>query len=108
MSEHPHNHDEEEQFITLIDEEGNETLFEVLITFQGEGDFADKNYVLVTPAGREEDENGEIEIQAYSYTENESGTEGQLEPIPEDAEAEWDFISEVFEAFIENQDDEVY
>ena len=47
------------------------------------------------------DENGEVEIQAYSFTENEDGTEGDLQPIPEDSDAEWDMIEEVFNSFME-------
>ena len=53
------------------------------------------------PANAEEDENGEVEIQAYSFTENEDGTEGDLQPIPEDSDAEWDMIEEVFNSFME-------
>ena len=30
---------------------------------------------------QKEDENGEVEIQAYSFIENEDGTEGELQPI---------------------------
>ena len=60
-----------------------------------------KNYVLLIPASAEEDENGEVEIQAYSFTENEDGTEGDLQPIPEDSDAEWDMIEEVFNSFME-------
>ena len=60
-----------------------------------------KNYVLLIPANAEEDENGEVEIQAYSFTENEDGTEGDLQPIPEDSDAEWDMIEEVFNSFME-------
>ena len=56
---------------------------------------------LLIPANAEEDENGEVEIQAYSFTENEDGTEGDLQPIPEDSDAEWDMIEEVFNSFME-------
>ena len=82
--DHDHNHDDRE-FITLVDDQGAESLFEILLTIDGP----------------EEDENGEVEIQAYSYTENENGTEGDLQPIPEDATAEWDMIEEVFNSFME-------
>ena len=64
---HDHNHDERE-LITLVDEQGNETLFEILLTIDGKEEFG-KNYVLLIPANAEEDENGEVEIQAYSFTE---------------------------------------
>jgi len=65
---HDHNHDHEErELITLVDEQGNETLFEIL----------------------------------YSFIENEDGTEGELQPIPEDSEDEWNMIEEVFNSFME-------
>ena len=98
---HDHNHDHEErELITLVDEQGNETLFEILLTIDGKEEFG-KNYVLLVPVNAEEDENGEVEIQAYSFTENEDGTEGELQPIPEDSEDEWNMIEEVFNSFME-------
>ena len=97
--DHDHNHDDRE-FITLVDDQGAESLVGILLTIDGQEEFG-KNYVLLIPASAEEDENGEVEIQAYSYTENENGTEGDLQPIPEDASAEWDMIEEVFNSFME-------
>ncbi|MFA9413727.1 MULTISPECIES: DUF1292 domain-containing protein [Streptococcus] len=97
-----HNHEHDHDVITLVDEEGNETLFEILLTIDGREEFG-KNYVLLVPAGAEADETGEIEIQAYSYTENEDGTEGDLLPIPEDSDAEWDMIEEVFNSFVDEE-----
>ena len=87
-----HNHDHEHEVITLVDEQGNETLFEILLTIDGREEFG-KNYVLLVPAGAEEDEQGQVEIQAYSFTENEDGTE--------DSDAEWDMIEEVFNSFLD-------
>ncbi|MDG3143141.1 DUF1292 domain-containing protein [Streptococcus suis] len=95
-----HNHEQEVEVVTLVDDQGNESLFEILLTIDGKEEFG-KNYVLLVPAGAQEDDNGEIEIQAYSYTENEDGTEGDLQPIPEDSDAEWDMIEEVFNSFID-------
>ena len=60
-----------------------------------------KNYVLLVPVNAEEDEDGQVEIQAYSFIENEDGTEGELQPIPEDSEDEWNMIEEVFNSFME-------
>ena len=92
---HDHNHDHEErELITLVDEQGNETLFEILLTIDGKEEFG-KNYVLLVPVNAEEDEDGQVEIQAYSFIENEDGTEGELQPIPEDSEDEWNMIEEV-------------
>ena len=53
------------------------------------------------PEGTEKDADCHIEIQAYSFTENEDGTEGALQPIPEDADAEWIMIEEVFNSFLD-------
>ena len=83
---HDHNHDHEErELITLVDEQGNETLFEILLTIDGKEEFG-KNYVLLVPVNAEEDEDG---------------TEGDLQPIPEDSEDEWNMIEEVFNSFME-------
>lgn len=97
-----HNHDHEHEVITLVDEQGNEALFEILLTIDGREEFG-KNYVLLVPAGSQEDESGEVEIQAYSFTENEDGTEGDLQPIPENSDAEWDMIEEVFNSFLDEE-----
>lgn len=99
---HDHNHEHQHEVITLVDENGNETLFEILLTIDGREEFG-KNYVLLVPAGAEEDEQGEIEIQAYSFTENADGTEGDLQPILEDSDAEWDMIEEVFNSFLDEE-----
>lgn len=93
---------EEADFITLVDEEGNESLFEILLTIDGQEEF-DKNYVLLAPADMSEDEMGQVEIQAYSFTENEDGTEGELQSIPEDSDKEWQMIEEVFNSFMEEE-----
>ena len=96
---HIHTKKHERDVITLVDDAGNESLFEIILTIDGREEFG-KNYVLLMPVGAEEDEDGQVEIQAYSYTENEDGTEGDLQPIPEDSNAEWDMIEEVFNSFM--------
>ena len=102
-SHHDHEHDhleghEGHEHITIIDEEGNEILYEVLFTF--ESDDYNKSYVLCYPAGIPEGE--EVELQAFSYVEAEDGTEGQLNPIETDAE--WDMVEEVLNTFLEDED----
>lgn len=106
MTEHHHDHEhsEEENYITLVDDNGNESLYSILLTIDGQEEFG-KNYVLVMPVEGEEDENGEVEIQAYSFTQNEDGTEGDLLPIPEDSEEEWNLVEDTFNAFMEQQED---
>ncbi len=100
---HDHDHDHDHEYITLIDEEGNESLFEILLTIDGEEEFANKQYVLLFPAGVEEDdEQAEVELLAYEYIEAEGSTEGDLRNIETDAE--WDMIEEVFNAFVEDEE----
>lgn len=103
MAEHTHDHDydhQEHEHITLVDEEGNETLYEILLTIDGQEEFG-RNYVLLYPAGADEDE--EVELQAYAYVENEEGTEGDLEQIETDKE--WDMIEEVFNTFMAEEEE---
>lgn len=101
---HEHDHNHEEDYLTLIDDNGNESLYEILLTIDGQEEFG-KNYVLVMPVDGEEDENGEVEIQAYSFIQNEDGTEGELQAIDENSDEEWDLIEEVFAEFMEQQED---
>ena len=86
-----HAHEEEKELITLYDEEGNESLYEILMTIDGQEEFG-KNYVLLYPSGTSDDD--EVELQAYSYEEEEEdGKEGKLLPIETDYE--WDMVEEV-------------
>ena len=64
--DHDHNHDERE-LITLVDEQGNETLFEILLTIDGKEEFG-KNYVLLIPANAEEKHPVDVFSPASRYT----------------------------------------
>ena len=89
--------------LTVINEEGQEIECEILFTF----DSAEykKDYVVYMPVGDEYvDEDGYPEIHVSSYTTNEDGEGGGLEPIED--EAEWDMIEEVVASFIEDQEEE--
>ncbi|MGY3725593.1 Uncharacterized protein YrzB, UPF0473 family [Granulicatella balaenopterae] len=101
MSEHNHNHDHEHghDHVTIIDEQGNEILHEILFTFESE-DFG-KSYVLLYPAGIPEDE--DVELQAFSYVESEEGMEGELLPI--ETEEEWDMVEEVLNTFLADEEE---
>ena len=61
----------EEQYITVSDDNGNETLYEVLFTFDSE-DYG-KSYILLIPAGSEPGD--QVDVLAYSFDKNLS--EGQ-------------------------------
>lgn len=97
---HNHDHEHDHDHITIVDEEGNEELYEILFTFESE-DF-DKSYVLVYPAGTSEGE--EIELSAFSYKESEGGLEGTLSSI--DTDEEWEMIEEVLNTFISEEEEE--
>ncbi|WP_456278180.1 DUF1292 domain-containing protein [Bacillus sp. AK128] len=89
-----------EKQITVIDENGNEQLCEVLFTFESE-EFK-KSYVLYYPVGADEDEE-DIEIHASSFTAGES-EEGELSPIETDEE--WDMIEEMLNTFLDEEEEE--
>jgi uncharacterized protein YrzB (UPF0473 family) len=92
-----------EKNITVIDENGNETLCEILLTFDSE-QFG-KSYVLYTPVGSdEENEEEELEIHAYSYNPGEGEDGGELMPI--ETEEEWDMIEEMVNTFFDEQEEE--
>ncbi|MGM7635707.1 DUF1292 domain-containing protein [Bacillus sp. Hm123] len=92
-------HDEKQ--ITIIDENGNEQLCEVLFTF--DSDAFEKSYVLYFPVGAEEDENEEIEIHASSFIPAEDGQDGELMPIESDEE--WDLIEEMLNTFLDEEEE---
>ena len=87
--------------ITVVDENGNEQLCEVLFTFDSE-EFG-KSYVLYYPIGAEEDEDGEIDIHASAFIPSEDGVDGELMPIETDEE--WDLIEEMLNTFLENEEE---
>lgn len=92
-------HDEKQ--ITIIDENGNEQLCEVLFTF--DSDEFEKSYVLYFPVGAEEDDNEEIEIHASSFIPAEEGQDGELMPIESDEE--WDLIEEMLNTFLDEEEE---
>lgn len=93
-----HNHESETEFITLVDTEGNEELYEILLTFESE-EF-DKSYVLVHPAASGDEE---VEVFAFTFQESEGGLEGELGDVETDEE--WDMIEEVLGAFVEEDEE---
>jgi uncharacterized protein YrzB (UPF0473 family) len=93
------NHDE--KHITVVDDDGNEQLCEVLFTF--DSDEFGKSYVLYYPVGAEEDDEDDIEIHASAFTPTEDGQDGELMPIESDEE--WDMIEEVLNTFLEEEEE---
>lgn len=92
-----------ENNITVVDEQGNEQLCEVLFTFDSE-EFG-KSYVLYYPIGAEDDDEEDIEIHASAFIPNEEGEDdGELMPIETDEE--WDMIEEMLNTFLDEQEDD--
>ncbi|MFJ5621485.1 DUF1292 domain-containing protein [Peribacillus loiseleuriae] len=91
-----------ENNITIVDENGNEQLCEVLFTFDSEQ--FNKSYVLYYPISAEDDEDEEIEIHASSFVPSEDNKDGELSPV--ETEEEWDVIEEMLSTFLDEEGDE--
>lgn len=90
------NNDDQDRQITLVDEKGNEELYEILFTFHS--DDYNKSYVLLYPAAVGEDE--DIEVQAFSYDADDAGevTSSDLHEITSDEE--WNMVQGVLNTFL--------
>ena len=91
-----------ENNITVVDEEGNEQLCEVLFTFDSE-EFG-KSYVLYYPMGADDNDEEDIEIHASAFMPSEDNEDGELMPIETDEE--WEMIEEMLNTFLDEQEDE--
>lgn len=93
-----------QETMTIVDENGNEHVCEVIFTFESK-DYG-KSYVLYHVLGQEDDDSEEIEIHASSFVPNEEGEEdGDLLPIEDDDE--WAMIEETLNTFLaEEEEDE--
>ncbi len=94
---------ENEELITIFDEEGNETLFEILFTFALEE--YKKEYVCVIPVGSEEEETDEDDIPdiyVFSYVSDETGEAGNLEEVID--EKEWSACEEVVNSVLDAEE----
>lgn len=91
--------EDEQRQITLVDENGNEELYEILFTFDSE-DF-NRSYVLLIPASAQEDE--QVDIYPFAYTPDDNGdaTSGDLQPIEDDDE--WDMVQGVLDVFLHDE-----
>ncbi len=87
-----------DKYITILDEENNESLAEVIFTFEDRGE----NYVLLTLVNEFDDVESlddEYNVLAYKYEELEDGTIGNLIEIPESDEESWQVVEEMFNTF---------
>lgn len=88
--------DKMDREITLIDEQGNEEIYEILFTFHS--DDYDKSYVLLYPKKDRNDE--DIKVQAFSYDADDAGdvTSNDLHEIT--SEKEWSMVEGVLNTFL--------
>lgn len=91
-----------EKQITVVDEQGNEILCEVLFTFESE-EFG-KSYVLYYPVSDENEDEEDIEIHASSFSPSDNGEDGELQPI--ETEEEWDLVEEMLNTFLDEEGEE--
>ena len=78
---------------TMIDENGNEIVYDVLFTFESEE--THKNYIVYTDNTK--DENGNVEVYASIYDPNDPHS--KLEAI--ETEKEWQVIEKILETIQE-------
>lgn len=93
--------DHGDNHITVIDEDGNEELCEILFTFDSE-EFG-KSYVVYYPISAETSDEDDIEIHAAAFTPSDNSNDGELMPVETDEE--WDLIEEMLNTFLNEQDE---
>src|SRR5699024_11016481 len=95
MSEKINANQDNDRQITLVDEQGNEELFEILFTFTSE-DYG-KSYVLLYPAAVSDDDDV---VHAVSYDADADGdvTSSDLHEITDDDE--WNMVQGVLNTFL--------
>ncbi len=83
----------DEKKFTVVDEEGKELDYEVVLTFKNPD--TEKSYVIYKLPG---DENDEVFAAAYDESEKNGGN---LQPV--DSDEEWDMLDEVLNAFLDEE-----
>ena len=96
MSEQNHNQDAElqinndEELLTLYDEDGNEVLYRKVLEFYHPG--FEKEYVILAEEGDTSDDDDMIELIPMINVPDDSGDGGKFLPV--ETEEEWDMIEE--------------
>ncbi|ETA74934.1 DUF1292 domain-containing protein [Ligilactobacillus equi] len=87
------------EMITLVDDEGNETLFQVLFTFTSEE--YNKSYILLVPAGSEPDE--QVDVLAFSFNPEQDGTATEADLFDIEDDEEWAMVENALDQFLEEE-----
>ncbi len=90
---------EDDRKLIVVDENGKELEMEVLFTFEADEEdpkFKGNKYILYF---NPQDEEPQVYASKYD-------NEGNLYPIDEDSKDEWDMIEEVYNTFIDDEEEE--
>ena len=87
----------DEELLTLFDEEGNEVLYRKVLEFY-HPEF-DKEYVILAEEGEASDDDDMIELIPMINVPDESGDGGKFLPV--ETEEEWDMIEEIVNTVME-------
>lgn len=99
-----HEHHDEAEIISIMDDDGEEAEFEVVMKFEVDDDaspYASNKYMMVVPLDAGEDEDSD-EVYAFRYEEN--GDDLTLHTIED--EEEWDMVEETFNTLVAEFEDE--
>lgn len=91
MSQEEMDFNQEEELLTLYDEEGNEVLYRKMLEFH-HPEF-EKDYVILAEEGNFSNDDEEIELIPMINVADEDGEGGKFLPVETDDE--WDMIEEV-------------
>lgn len=86
--------------LIFTDDKGDEVLCDILFTYHSEE--YNKDYVFFTPVGSS-DEDDNVEVSCASYIPGDDGF-GELNEVTTDEE--WEMLSEVFNAYISEEENE--
>ena len=86
----------DDSLITLVDDKGNETLYQILFTFQP--DESDKGYVLLVPDDAQQGE--QVDVTAFAYYPDEDGSATEAEFFEIEDDAEWEMVEGVLDTFL--------
>lgn len=89
---------EEKERIVIPDENGDEHLFEVLVTFDVKE--TQKTYIAVVPVEQQEDD--EVELFAFRY-EIKDSDEDDLALFPIESDEEWDMVEEMLHTLTDEE-----
>ncbi|MGC4375867.1 DUF1292 domain-containing protein [Fictibacillus sp. Mic-4] len=90
---------EEREQIVIPGENGEENLFEVLLTIDGSTTPTGHSYMLLVPVGEDHDNDDEEEQEVFPFRYVEKGeNDDDLELYPLETEEEWQMVQEVLDA----------